>query len=72
MALMPQVECFDIRLQDDGFHCQPNGKPLLAHQQAMMEAIIALYNAADKVALWRASLPFLAWQGEPALQTLIS
>lgn len=72
MALMPQLQCFDITLQDNTFHCQPNGKPLLSNHHEMMEAMIELYNVTDKAALWRDSLPFLKWQGEPALQKLIA
>lgn len=72
MALMPQVQCFNITLQGNTFHCQPNGKPLLSHHHEMMEAMIELYNVTGKATLWRDSLPFLTWQGEPALQKLIS
>ncbi|MDR5887794.1 class I SAM-dependent methyltransferase [Vreelandella janggokensis] len=72
MALMPHLECFDVTIKGNAFHCQPNGKPLLSHHHEMMESMIELYNVTDKVALWRDSLPFLAWQGEPALQRLIT
>ncbi|WP_053856974.1 MULTISPECIES: class I SAM-dependent methyltransferase [Halomonadaceae] len=72
LAIMPQVQCFDITLQGNNFLCQPNGKPLLSHHHEMMEAMIELYNVTGKPTLWRDSLPFFTWQGEPALQKLIA
>lgn len=65
VALMPQLECFDIVAQGGKLAATPNGTPLLPHQEGMMEAMLGLYNATDKLNLWRQSLPFLAWQDTP-------
>ncbi|MCD6439645.1 MAG: hypothetical protein J7L56_15490 [Halomonas sp.] len=60
---MPQLECFDISSREGKLVATPNGTPLLNYHQEMMEAMIELYNATDKLNLWRESLPFFAWQG---------
>lgn len=65
VALMPQLECFDVSSRGGKLAATPNGTPLLPHQQEMMEAMLELYNATDKLNLWRESLPFLAWQQTP-------
>lgn len=63
VALMPQLECFEISSREGKLVATPNGTPLLDYHQEMMEAMIELYNATDKLNFWRESLPFFAWQG---------
>lgn len=72
VALMPQLECFDISSREGKLVAIPNGTPLLNHQQEMMEAMMALYNATDKLRLWGESLPFVAWDAPKALEYLLS
>ncbi|MGP8292357.1 tetratricopeptide repeat protein [Vreelandella zhanjiangensis] len=72
MALMPQLECFDIVNRSGSLLATPNGTPLLAHQQDMMEAMMELYNATDKLKLWGESLPFAAWKAPKVLEYLLS
>lgn len=72
VALMPQLECFDIVAQGGKLAATPNGAPLLPHQQEMMEAMLGLYNATNKLNLWRDSLPFLAWQDTRVLEYLLA
>jgi hypothetical protein len=72
VALMPQLECFDITSHAGKLVAIPNGTPLLDHQQEMMEAMMALYNATDKLQLWKESLPFVAWDAPKVLEYLLS
>ncbi|WP_111414094.1 sulfotransferase [Billgrantia lactosivorans] len=67
MATMPQLDCFDIRIQNGILTAAPNGTPLLPFQHEMMEALLELYNSTHKLELWRRSLPFLAWQEAPGV-----
>lgn len=67
MALMPQLECFDITSRQGKLISKPNSTPPLSHQQDMMEAMIELYNATDKLNLWCESLPFFTWQETPGV-----
>lgn len=65
VAVMPQLECFDIESRQGRLVATPNELPLLPHQHEMMETMLELYNATHKLDLWRESLPFLAWQDAP-------
>lgn len=65
LAMMPQLECFDVSSSGGKLVATPNGTPLLPHQEEMMEAMLELYNATEKLSLWRESLPFLAWRHTP-------
>ena len=72
VALMPQLECFDITSREGKLVATSNGTPPLPHQQEMMEAMVELYNATDKLRLWGESLPFAAWEAPKTLEYLLS
>lgn len=73
VALMPQLEGFDIQQKNDRLVAEPNGAPLLPHQHEILESMLELYNATGKLKLWRDSVPFLAWQDTPdVLDYLVS
>lgn len=65
MTMMPQLEGFDIEAKKGRLVATPNGMKLLPRQQEMLEAMLELFNVTDKLNLWQASLPFLAWQQTP-------
>ena len=67
VALMPQLECFEVEAQNGRLVAEPNGKVLLPHQHEIMEAMLELYNATHKLEMWRKSLPFLAWEDAPGV-----